>query len=401
MISVDEAWKLIAETLVPLSTEEVTVGDVAGRVIAADALSKITQPPSAVSAMDGYAVSFRAPIAAGAKFDVVGEAPAGRPFRGEVGDGAVRIFTGSVVPPGSHHVIIQENVERDGDVITLLEDQAAARNIRPAGGDFAQGDLLIEAGQRATPATASLLAAAGHGSAHVFRRPKVAIFANGDELVAPGQPLKEGQIYNSVAAGLVPLFQSWGAEARFVGTAADRTESVVEVLEKAADADLVVPIGGASVGDYDVVKQSVHQFFDPVFSKVAVKPGKPVWFSARGSKAILGLPGNPASAFVCAHLFGRLAVAKLSGEKGVSNRPTVQATLGAPVEANGAREEFVRATMDWNESGQLVCTPLPKQDSSLLSTLSKAQGLLRRLSNATSAEAGSSAEVVLFERPRS
>lgn len=395
MISVDEAWQLISENLSPVGTTTVSINDAFGRVLAEPVRATVSHPPAALSAMDGYAVAWSGPLAEGVQYKVVGEAAAGSPFSGDAGTDAVRVFTGSVIPRGASHVIIQEHVDRSGDMIALTQAQDTARNIRVAGSDFHDGQQLVASGHRLSATDCALIAAAGVAEVEVFSRPRVGVFANGDELVSPGHLLADGQVYNSVPSGIVPLLRSWGAVVEFVGTAGDQAHSVDQILEACSEMDLVVPIGGASVGDYDVVQSSAAKLFDPVFSKVAVKPGKPVWFSKRGKSAILGLPGNPASAFVCTHLFVKLALRTLAGEQ---PRPRlVHAKLPNGFPQNGAREQFVRAEIKMDNEGQIECHPLPKQDSSLLSTMSKAQGLLRLRANAASAEPGSSAEVLLLD----
>ena len=394
MISVNKAWRLIAESISPVSAETVPIDRAFGRCLSSDVEALVSHPRNAVSAMDGYAVAWTPSMEPGARWEVVGEAAAGRPFRGSLGHGAVRVFTGSVVPAGADHVIIQEHVDRSDNQITLTAPQPKARNIRSAGGDFSAGDVLVPDGTVLTAPQASLLAAAGLAEIPVRQRPKVALFTNGDELVTPGNPLEEGQIYNSIAPGLAALLSSWGADVEFLGTATDEVSSVERILEAGAHADLVVPVGGASVGDYDVVKKAASQVFDPVFAKVSVKPGKPVWFSRRESRCILGLPGNPASAFVCAHLFLRPALKAYLGNATGSLPTFMPAKLTQPLPANGPREEYIRSKLAISEDGSLTCTPLPRQDSSLLSTLALSQGLLRRAANSTSTATGSTVEVV-------
>jgi len=394
MISVDDAWALLANNLEPLGTETVSLRHAAGRVLAKDTVAGITHPPSAMSAMDGYAVAWNQPIETGQTFNVVGEAAAGTPFEGHVGSNAVRVFTGSVVPRGAEHIIIQEDVQRTGPSITVSFDQTGPRHIRPAGNDFTSGEVLVEAASLLTPARVALLAAAGVSEVTVRRRPTVAIFANGDELVEPGSSLAAGQVYNSVPFGLAPLIEGWGASVCFIGTATDQVSSVNALFDDAADADLVVPVGGASVGDYDVVKQSARERFDLIFEKIAVKPGKPTWFGTKDSRAVLGLPGNPASAFVCAHLFVKSVIDQLLDR---SAQRTVTAKLCVDVAANGAREQFIRASVGLSADGQLLCEPLARQDSSLLSTLSQSQGLLRRKAKAPAARAGAAVDLVLLK----
>ncbi|ADM10759.1 molybdopterin biosynthesis protein MoeA [Parvularcula bermudensis HTCC2503] len=394
MISVDDALRQIGSSLKPLPSVTVPVGEAAGRILAEAVRAKVTQPPTAVSAMDGYAVNMVAPMTAGTQIRVLGEAPAGRPYVGTLTGGAVRVFTGSAMPTGANHVIIQEHVERHGDTATLTHDQRAARNVRPAGGDFAEGDVLAPALRWLSPIDLSLLSAAGVVETSVYRRPRIALFANGDELVPPGKDLARGQVYESLSTGLLPLLDSWGAEACFLGIAADRESAVEAMFEAASDADIVVPIGGASVGDYDVAKAVGRKRFDLYVEKVAVKPGKPVWFGTKAEQAVLGFPGNPASAFVCAHLFLRPALQALSG--GEPRLDLRTAILDAPLPPNGPREHFMRASVAEEAEGRLVCQPAARQDSSLLSTFAASNALLRRGPNEEARAAGDPVAVLLF-----
>jgi len=264
----------------PLGTEEVFLSQLTGRVAARDITAKLTQPPFAASAMDGYAVQF-ADMDIGARLKVIGEAPAGAPFAGKVEAG----------PSGADHVIIQEDASRDGDIITVTDEQPAARNIRRAGTDFKTGDILVEAGEVFHALSSSVLAAANIDRVMIYKKPIVALFSNGDELREPGAELEYGEIINSNHYGLSALIESWGGQAHYLGCAADSETAIEAMFRKGVKADIITPIGGASVGDYDYVKSAFANVGGQlVFEKIAVRPGKPTWHGKLGAQYILGLP---------------------------------------------------------------------------------------------------------------
>lgn len=388
MISVDDAIAAILDGVRPLDVERVSLSGLTGRVAAQTVKAAMTQPPFAASAMDGYAARF-SDMKPGAMLRVIGEAPAGAPFDGEVGAGeALRIFTGGAVPKGADHVIIQEDVARSGDSIVVEATQDGPRNIRPAGIDFKTGDVLADAGERLHEIHGAIFAAANISDADVYRRPRVALFSNGDELKEPGSALKPGQIINSNHFALSDLIRSWGGEADYLGCAADNEESIREFFQRGRGADIIVPVGGASVGDFDFVKAAFAKEGGAVkFEKVAVRPGKPTWSGALGSTRVLGLPGNPASAIVTAALFVQPLVRRLGGE--AWSAPFAAAQLTARIAANGGREAYLRAKV---EGG--VITPASNQDSSLLWPFTKANALIRRVSHAPAAEIGAEVEYV-------
>jgi len=394
MISVDEALAVLARHRLDLPTDRVGLDRALNRELAEDVSARVTLPPHAGSAMDGYAVRFADLAGQGTRLQVIGEAPAGTPFPGSAGPGeAVRIFTGSVVPQGADHIVIQEDVTREGDQILLDQTQASRAHIRAAGGDFSAGDVLLRAGMRLGPAQIAVAAAADHAAVPVRRRTRVAILANGDELRAPGSDPGGGEIIASNYYGLAALLRKWGAEPIDLGIARDSPEDIAEHIERASDADIIVPIGGASVGDHD------HMFaaftdagFAPIFRKIAVKPGKPTWFAAKGSQLVLGLPGNPASAFVCAQLFLR---ALLSGAERLAEQPAV---LTDSLRANGPRENFLRARLSVGTDGTRQVSALDRQDSSLISPFLDADCLIRRLPASASAQAGEVIRTVWLER---
>lgn len=394
MISVEEAVAAILNGAAPLETETVPPGACTGRVAAEDITARMTQPPFAASAMDGYAVRFE-DAREGGTLKVVGEAPAGAPFHGAVTPGTcVRIFTGGVVPEGADHIVIQEDVSRDGDVITVNEKQESPRHIRAAGIDFKEGDVLARAGDALHELHGSIFAAANIDVVPVMRRPVVALFSNGDELVEPGADLKPGQIINSNHYALAAMVERWGGEARYLGRAADKEDDIRAYFQRGSEADIIVPIGGASVGDYDFVKSAfAAEGGKTIFEKVAVRPGKPIWFGKLGGARIVGLPGNPASALVTAALFVQPLVRKLAGRAVGGANVFDTAQLTAPIKANGKRESYLRGAAAPSSDGYKV-TPAGDQDSSLLSPFTNANVLIRRAVNAPEAGEGDAVEIV-------
>ena len=327
-----------------------------------------------------------------ARLRVIGDAPAGRPFGGTVGKGeALRIFTGSVIPDGADHVVIQEDADRNGDTLVCHKAYDTAQFVRAVGIDFSEGDELLSAGDLVGPAGLSIAAAANHGRLSIFRRPHVGILANGDELRAPGSVLEPGQIVNSNPEGLGALIRQWGGEPVDLGVADDTMESIRTKIDAAPDIDIFLPVGGASVGDHDLMRPAFADAgFTPVFEKVAVKPGKPTWFSTRGDQRVLGLPGNPASAFVCAHLFLKPLI------EGGKRRALVNARSVSALPGPGRRETYLRAHVHVDTDGVLRVEAAVNQDSSLIQPFLKANGLIRRLADAPPAAAGDSVQVLMI-----
>jgi molybdopterin molybdotransferase len=349
----------------------VPLAEAAGRVLARGVAATRDQPPFAASAMDGYAIADTP--APGTVLTVIGEAAAGHGFGGRVGPGqAVRIFTGAPVPEGATRVIMQEDVTRAGDRITLGESIGAGDNIRPAGGDFRAGRVMA-APRRLRPADLALLASMNIARVPVRRRPQVALVATGDELVMPGDEPGPDQIVASNAFGLKALFEARGARARLLPIARDTRTSLETVLTLAEGCDLLVTIGGASVGDHDLVARLGPELgIDRAFYKVAMRPGKPLMAGRMGDAAMVGLPGNPVSAMVCGHVF---IVPMIDAMLGLGAGPAARRTapLAAPLPANGPREHYMRARL--TEAG---IRAEDKQDSSLLSILAEADALLVR-----------------------
>jgi len=382
MISVDQALANIFDLLSPLPTETVALAQAAGRVLAQPAVARRDQPPFAASAMDGYALNG---IEADpeAMFRVIGESAAGHRFEGKVGPGqAVRIFTGAPVPEGASRVIIQEDVTRTGDLITLNRTLDPAPYIRPAGHDFADGSRL-ESPRCLTPTDIALLAAMNIPEVTVTRQPSVALITTGDELVMPGEDPGPDQIIASNAFGLKAMLEAAGAKARILPIARDNRASLRAVFELALDADLIVTIGGASVGDHDLVGPVAAEMgMEQSFYKVAMRPGKPLMAGRLGGIPMVGLPGNPVSSMVCGQVFLIPALRALSG-LGKAPSPRSTARLTEAVGKNGPRAHYMRAIV---KGAQI--TPLSRQDSALLSVLSTANALLIRPQDDPARDAG-------------
>lgn len=372
MITVDEALTQIFNLVSPLDNETVPLVDANGRVLAEPVVATRMQPPFAASAMDGYALN-GVEADPEAMFSVIGESAAGHGFSGRVGSGeCVRIFTGAPMPEGTNRVIIQEDVTRKGNLITLARNLDAGTHVRPAGGDFQQGDT-IPAPRVLTPADLALAAAMNAPDLVVKRKPVVALIATGDELVMTGEQPEPDQIIASNSFGLKALVEANGGHARLLPIARDNVDSLRMAFELAADADLIVTIGGASVGDHDLVGDvAADMGMDQSFYKILMRPGKPLMAGRMGKAVMIGLPGNPVSAMVCGHVFLVPALRAMLG-LGAAPAPRHTATLAADVAANGPREHYMRAHV---EGGEI--TIFDNQDSALLSVLAKANALAIR-----------------------
>ncbi len=398
LVPVAEALERLLEGAVALPGESVALADAAGRVLAEPVVALRTQPPFNASAMDGYAARAEDVASAPARLSVIGMAPAGRGFAGAVGKAqAVRIFTGAPLPEGADTIVIQENVrDLGGGQIEVIEPTAKDRNIRRRGLDFTQGDVLLKKGRVLDPAALSLAASANHPTLNVVRRPLVAIIATGDELLPPGSELGPDQIISSNAYGVAAAAQSVGASALDLGIAADRKEAIAALVKKAvaAKANVIVTLGGASVGDHDLVHDVLTgEGMKLDFWKLAMRPGKPLMFGRLGDIRCIGLPGNPVASLVCSQLFLKPLLAQLGGR---THRQDIRhAQLGAAMPANDLRQDYVRAVVR-EEAGALVATPFGIQDSSMLRMLADANGLIVREPFAPAAEAGATCSVLML-----
>ncbi|MBR0839635.1 molybdopterin molybdotransferase MoeA [Bradyrhizobium liaoningense] len=397
LMPVSDALASVLTGAEPLAEEMVALDDAFHRVLARDVAARRTQPPEAMSAMDGYAVRAGDAAKIDSELTLIGEVAAGRPFVGTVGAGeAVRIFTGGVVPDGADAVVIQEDTVADGKRITIKEAAIAGRHIRPAGVDFSEGDVLLRARTRLTERDLALAAGMNHPRLPVHRRPKVAILATGDELVMPGATPGPGQIVYSNGYALHALARSEGAETIDLGIAADTLEATTAGIRRGreAGADILVTTGGASVGDHDLVQQALKaEGIAMAFWKIAMRPGKPMMHGRLGAMRVIGLPGNPVSSYVCGFLFLVPLIRALSGGSMIHHRRE-RAVLGREVGANDQREDYLRARLEIRDDGTLVALPVNHQDSSLLANLAAAQALLVRAPFAPKAETGTPCEVL-------
>ncbi|WP_434722679.1 molybdopterin molybdotransferase MoeA [Mesorhizobium sp. RIZ17] len=398
LVPVAEALERLLDGAAPLPGESIPLAEAAGRVLAEPVVALRTQPPFNASAMDGYAVRFADVASAPAELEVMGMAPAGRGFSGTVGKGqAVRIFTGAPLPEGADTIVIQENVRDLGNRrIEVMEPTAEGRNVRRRGLDFGQGDVLLEKGRVLDAAALSLAASANHPALSVVRRPLVAIIATGDELLPPGSTLGPDQIISSNAYGVAAAAQLVEARALDLGIAADRKEAIAALVRKAveAKADVIVTLGGASVGDHDLIHDVLTgEGMKLDFWKIAMRPGKPLMFGRLGNVRCIGLPGNPVASIVCSQLFLKPLLARLGGR---DHRQDVRtARLGAAMQANDLRQDYVRAVVR-EDAGTLVATPFGIQDSSMLRMLADANGLIVRQPFAPAAEAGAECSVLML-----
>jgi molybdopterin molybdotransferase len=391
LLSVADALAAVLAQAVPLASEPAALADSVGRVLTADLAAQRTQPPADVSAMDGYAVRAE-DVVAPAVLRVIGEVAAGRPFGQAIGPGeAARIFTGAVIPPGADTVVIQEVTSRDGDSVAIKRAESKGRNIRCQGFDFKAGDLLLEKGRRLNARDIALAGAMNHAKVPVHRRPRLAVFATGDELVEPGTPQAAGQIVHSNGIALAAMARDEGADATDFGIVPDRLDATIAAVRRARDAgvDVLVTSGGASVGDYDFVQQAfAAEGMALSFWKVALRPGRPLMHGKLGGMQVLGLPGNPVSAYVCAVLFLIPLLRRLAGRTDLSLLPE-SAVLGRALQANDERADYMRATLERRPDGIKIATPFRAQDSSLLVPLAHARCLVVREPFAPPAEPGS------------
>lgn len=398
LLPVAEALRLLLDGASPTASETVALADADGRVLARPLHALRTQPPFDASAMDGYAVRAKDIETLPARLAVIGTAAAGNQFAGAVSQGrCVRIFTGAPVPPGADTVVIQENVRDLGNgEVEVIEPTVPGRNIRKSGLDFNEGDRILEAGRLVESAALSLIAAANHPTVEVTRAPLVAIIATGDELLPPGSTPGPDQIIASNSYGVGAIARSAGARVLDLGIAPDRKDAIAALVEKALDsrADVIVTLGGASVGDHDLVHAVLTGLGMSLdFWKIAMRPGKPLMFGKLGDTRCLGLPGNPVASLICSHIFLKPLIAALSGR---SHEPDLRhARLAAPLAANDLRQDYVRGTARQTPDG-LVVTPYTVQDSSMLRTLAEANCAIIREPFAPLAEAGSACRILML-----
>ncbi|MCZ6847680.1 MAG: molybdopterin molybdotransferase MoeA [Alphaproteobacteria bacterium] len=394
-ISVDQARARITGAFSPLAAEQVGLEGALGRVLAEDLASRRSQPPVAVSAMDGYAVRAEDVTNAPVTLKVIGEAPAGAEFIGKIGAGeAVRIFTGGPVPDGADAIVIQENTDLGAEAVAVKETVKPGAYIREAGLDFKEHDVLLRQGRVMTARDVGLAAAMNRPWLTVRRKPRVAILATGDEVVMPGEPLGPNQIASSNAVALAALVSADGGVPFNLGIAPDDAGAIGALAEGARGMDLLITTGGASVGDHDLVKKALDDHgLELDFWGIAMKPGKPLMFGRLGATPMLGLPGNPVSALVCAVLFVRPALAVMLGIDR-AEETVKSARLGKEVRMNGAREEYMRATLTQNDAGELLAIPFDAQDSAMLATLAGADCLIKRPPHAPAAMIGERVEII-------
>ncbi|HET6608520.1 MAG TPA: gephyrin-like molybdotransferase Glp [Rhodopila sp.] len=397
MISVEEARGRILQALQPLPAEIVPLAEGWQRVAAAPVLARLTQPPADVSAMDGYALR-AADGAEGSVLRVIGTAPAGHPFEGQVGAGeTVRLFTGSVVPAGADAILLQEDATRDGAQVRINETVVAARHIRRAGQDFAAGAVVVPAGRRLTARDVGLAAAANHPWLAVHRRPRVAILATGDEIALPGEPIPKGGIVSSNSHALAALVRAAGGVPMVLPVARDDTATIAAVADAVVGMDMLVTTGGASVGDHDLVIEALKSRGMTLdFWQIAMRPGKPLLFGNLQSVPVLGLPGNPVSAMVCSILFLLPALSRLCGLP-AAPPPVSTAILGAPVKPNDKRADHLRATVTIDDMGRVIATPFSVQDSAMLRRLALADALILRAPHAPALEAGAEVGIIRLD----
>ena len=396
MMSVEDATQRIVSAFSPTPVEMVSIARAAGRVLAEDVTAKCDQPPAPVSSMDGYAVRAGDAMHAPTRLHVVGAAPAGHPFGGSVGSGeAVRMFTGGVVPDGADTVVIQENTDLSDEHVTIKVSPRPGQHVRPQGLDFRSGAVLAAGGQRLGARDVSLLAAGDIASVAVRRKPRIVFAATGDELSRPGESRKAGGIVASSGYGLAAMIEAWGGVPCDLGILRDTEAAIAGIADAARDADLVVTLGGASVGDHDLVQKALGpKGFALDFWKIAMRPGKPLIFGRLGATPLLGLPGNPVSSLVCALLFLRPAIAAMLGT--IAAQPLRAAKLAAPLPQNDTRQDYLRARTQIRD-GELWVEAFPVQDSSMLLPLAQADALIVRPPHAPAASTGQRVDLVPLE----
>ena len=390
LLPVAEALARILDGVKPTAAELVPLAEAQNRILAKPVLAKRDQPPFQASAMDGYAVR----AGDGPILPVHGTSQAGAGYKGILKPGtAIRIFTGAPVPKGADAVLIQENATREGDQLTVLEPVSPNQNIRRQGLDFTKGDVLIEAGTKLTARHLMLAAAANCAELSLRAKPRVAILSTGDELVAPGEKPGPDQIVSSNSTGLAAFIRHFGGEPVELGIVPDNLTKIRRAIRKAAECDVLLTTGGASVGDHDLVQAALDaEGIKLSFWKIAMRPGKPLMFARQGRQRIIGLPGNPVSTFVCARIFLKPLLDTLLGLNPAESLPT--ALLSVPLKANGDRQDYIRARLSHLPDGRLSAEPFSTQDSSMQRLLAQANGLIIRPPFAPQAAAGALVQVL-------
>jgi molybdopterin molybdotransferase len=397
MISVEEALSRLLAPLAAVPPEQVGLAAAVGRVLAEDVAARRTQPPFAVSAMDGYAVRAADVERVPAVLKIVAEIPAGVSYAGTLRQGeAARIFTGAPLPAGADAIVIQEDTARDGDRVEVREGAARGRYVRRAGLDFTEGDLLLKAGRRLTPRDIGLAAAMNRPWLFVHRRPRIAILSTGDEIVMPGDPIGPNQIVSSNLLALAAFVAASGAEPVMVGNAPDDPEALRRIAAAARGVDLFVTTGGVSVGEHDLVRGVLSEDgLEIDFWEIAMRPGKPLMFGQYRGVPMVGLPGNPVSTLVCSLIFLKPAIARLAGLPDDAARPEF-ARLAVAVRQNDRRQDYLRARLSRAPDGVLEATPFEVQDSSMMRPLAASDCLVVRPPHAPALAAGAEVPIIGF-----
>jgi molybdopterin molybdotransferase len=396
LISVEEALARVLDGVDPLPAEDVSIAEAHGRILAAPLASLRTQPPADVSSMDGYAAR-GADLVRPAMLKVIGESAAGRPFAGEVKAGeAVRIFTGAILPPGADTIVTQEDAKLDGKTVALPAARTGSY-VRKRGLDFVAGKTMLDTGRRLSARDLGLAAAMDHARVQVARRPRIAIIATGDELVAPGAGGDEHRIVASNPYALAALLRGENALVSDLGIVPDKVEAIAAAMRLArGNVDVLITLGGASVGDHDLIAPALKaEGITMAFHRVALRPGRPLLLGLAGKLRVLGLPGNPVSSYVCACLFLVPLLRKLQGRRDFLPK-SVPAVLGTDMAENDHRQDYLRARIEYGADGRLKATPHERQDSSMQALMVESDGLLIRPPHAPAAKAGEPCEILLF-----
>ena len=397
MIPVDKALQLVASNVSLTGVEDVALIDCLGRVVASDLASRLAHPPLAVSSMDGYALKAADTLNAPVTLTQIGESQAGGGFAGTLEAGqTVRIFTGAPLPSGADAIQMQENTEANGDAIKILESVPAGRFVRAAGMDFGIGDVLIKAGTVLGARHIGLAAAMNLASLPVRRKPRVAILATGNEVAMPGETLGPSQIISSNSFALHSYVIAMGGAPTILGIAGDSEEELREAFKGAMDFDVLVTIGGVSVGDYDLVGKVLKEVgLKQIFHKIAMRPGKPLLFGKIGELTVFGMPGNPVSTGVCSILFLKSALATMLG-MAETDTPLQSVLLGEDLGANDQRQDYLRARLQSGPDGAPVAMPFTKQDSAMQARFAEADCLIVRKPHAEPIKAGQRVEILLL-----